>query len=67
MIEQPKGGDWPKLGEVIEEFVDRASLENKIIWERKLRLHIKPKPDWLPESLWKKLLSLLLTQSEAGK
>lgn len=63
MIEQPTGGDWPEIGEVIDELVHKAVIEKAVIWEDHLRLHIKPKPAWCPDRLWAKLLNLVLIQS----
>ena len=52
MIKQPQGGDWPKLGKVIDEYVHKVDLDGRLLWEEKLRLHIKPRPAWCPETLW---------------
>lgn len=57
------------LGKVIEELLYKATYgpegENTI-WEHKLRLHLKPKPNWCPDKLWAKLVSLVLVQSKQG-
>lgn len=63
MIEQPKGGDWGKFGEVIEELAHKNWLRESEEWEKKLRLHIKPKPEWCPSPLWKKLVNLVVIQT----
>lgn len=63
MINQPIGGDWQKLGEVIDEYVHKVTIDKAIIWEEHLRLHIKPRPKWCPENLWRKLVALVLIQS----
>ena len=33
-------------------------------WESHLRLHIRPKPLWMPTAVWKWLINLLLMQTE---
>jgi hypothetical protein len=66
-IEQPQGGDWPKLGEVIEEYVHKVDLQGKLIWEEHLRLHINVRPKWCPEKLWQKLVCLVVNQSVVRK
>lgn len=67
MIQQPTGGDWPKLGDVIDEYVHAVDLRGKVIWEEHLRLHIKPRPQWCPEKLWARLVNLVVNQSVARK
>jgi hypothetical protein len=66
-IKQPTHGDWPKFGKVIEEYVSRVTLNEKLIWEEKLRLHIKPKPSWCPEKLWQKLVVMVVHQTSERK
>jgi len=67
MIEQPQGGDWPTLGEVIDEYVHKVDFQGKLIWEEHLRLHLKPRPKWCPEKLWIRLVNLVITQSSQRK
>ena len=56
-------GDWPILGTVIDDYIHRVDFEGRKVWEEHLRLHIKPKPSWMPLKLWSHLLTLILTQS----
>ncbi len=36
----------------------------KTLWEHKLQLWLKPKPSYIPEKLWIKLVGLVLYQTE---
>ena len=44
----------------IEEIINKASEKQAIQIEEYIRLHIQPKPKWLPEFVWKKILHRLL-------
>lgn len=52
------------IGRAIAEQVILISGKHMSAWERILRLHIKPRPKWLPAVLWAKLIKLVLVQSE---
>ncbi len=52
------------FGKIIEEYVAKTAIGHAIIWEEKLRLHVKPKPAWCPDLLWAKICSLVLVQSK---
>lgn len=53
-----------ELGAVIAEQVQRVTLGQRVAWERVMRLHIKPRPRWLPDWCWRRVLATLLVQSE---
>ena len=55
------------LGRVIAEQVQIVRHDQMTAWERVLRLHVKPKPGWVPAALWSKILSLVLIQSESPR
>ena len=38
----------------------------KTLWEHKLKLWLRPKPQWCPNKLWVKLVSLVLLQTIEG-
>lgn len=52
------------LGKIIAEQTQKATMEGMTLWERVLRLHVKPRPKWCPVPLWKKVVNLVLIQSE---
>lgn len=55
------------LGKIIDEMVYKVTSGpngQHTLWEKKMRLHIKPKPAWCPDKLWAKLVSLVVIQSE---
>lgn len=51
------------LGKVIAEQTQRITSEQGLAWERVLRLYIRPKPAWMAEALWKKIVNLVVVQS----
>lgn len=55
--------DWQKIGEIIAQQTQRVTMDKAVLWEDVLRLHIKPKPAWMPMSVWAKLLDMVLIQS----
>ena len=56
-----------ELGKVIEELTYKIQMDKASIWEEKLKLHMKPKPSWMPTSLWAKIVNLVLIQSVERK
>lgn len=48
---------------VIEEMVCTITYDKVALWEVKLKLHMKPKPKWMPKRVWAKLVSLVLFQT----
>lgn len=48
----------------MKKIVEKASEEMAQKVERYIELHIRPKPWWLPDFLWKKLLGKLLILDE---
>ena len=44
----------------IEKIINKALESQAVQIEEYVRLHIQPKPKWLPDFLWKKILSRLL-------
>jgi hypothetical protein len=55
------------FGIVIAEQVQRVTFERNDAWERVLRLHVRPKPAWMPSGLWVHIMSLVLVQSVQGQ
>ena len=56
--------DLDGLGEVIAEQTHAIIVEHRTAWERVMRLHIKPRPAWCPEPVWRELVALVVVQSE---
>lgn len=56
-----------EFGKIIAEQTQRIQMEQTEAWERVLRLHIRPKPAWMPERLWAHLLNLVLHQTVTKK
>ena len=51
-------------GKTIEEITIKIVHQQKTLWEQKLRLHMRPKPAWMPPRLWAHIVGLVLVQSE---
>ena len=54
------------LGKVLDELHIKISAEHskgRLVWEEKLRLHLRPKPKWCPDGLWAKIVGLVVVQS----
>lgn len=50
------------LSKVIVQEAYRFQFEKMTLWEEKLRLVIKPKPDWCPTWLYQWAINLVLKQ-----
>ena len=48
----------------VEMFTDKLSEKMVIQIERYVKLHIQPRPKWLPDFIWKKILKRLLWMQE---
>jgi hypothetical protein len=59
--------DLDGLGTILDEKVFKITCDlgnrKATLWEETLRLHLKPKPDWVPDRLWAKIVNLVVTQS----
>lgn len=53
--------------EIIEEQVERSAKELSIKIERYIRLHIRPKPKYLPRFIWEALLQRMLVLEQFDK
>jgi len=42
--------------------VEAARTKGLKLWEERLQLWIRPKPDWIPKHIWQWLISLILVQ-----
>lgn len=51
------------LGKVLDEVVFKFSHEQSVIWEERLRLHLRPRPYWMPKRLWCVIVNLVVLQS----
>lgn len=55
-------------GGVMQDFLNDyvAKQVNKINenWETTLRLHVKPRPIWMPRFVWSRLVALVFIQTE---
>ena len=60
------GANPDPLGKVLEELVVRFQAEKRTLWEEKVRLHLKPRPQWLPEWAWRRMVRTVLVQSVEG-
>lgn len=61
--------DLENLGKIVDQLVYKVIYGpegESVLWEHKLRLHLRPKPAWCPLRLWAKLVSLVLVQSYEG-
>lgn len=52
-----------QLGSIVTELTYKMAHEKATLWEERLRLHVKPKPAWMPDSLWQKIVGMVLVQS----
>jgi hypothetical protein len=59
--------DLESLGNVIAEQVQRIDFQRGDAWERVLRLHLRPRPTWMPDKLWGHIVSLVVIQSVQGQ
>lgn len=56
--------DLDNMGKVIDELHYKITDGRATVWETKLRLHLKPKPDFIPQRLWAKIVNLVVVQSD---
>lgn len=54
-----------EMGKVLDELNIKIQM-GKLVWEERLRLHLNPKPKWLSDSLWHRLVQLVVSQSIKG-
>lgn len=52
------------MNDVMGKMVAEAHYRVTQHWEQILRLHIKPRPAWIPETLWRKIVCLVFEQSQ---
>jgi len=52
------------FGGVLDGLAYTVSFQRARAWEEVLKLHIRPKPWWMPMLVWKRLISLVLIQSQ---
>jgi len=43
--------------------VEAAHSKGMKLWEERLHLWIRPKPNWMPSAIWNWMLSVVLTQN----
>lgn len=51
-----------ELDNIIDELNIKIHMGH-LVWEEKLKLHLRPKPKYLSDELWAKIVSLVLIQS----
>ncbi len=59
--------DFDAFGKVIAELQYKCTYGPEgmyTLWEKKLRLCVKPKPSFIPDKLWAKLVNMVLIQLE---
>jgi hypothetical protein len=47
---------------LLAELSNWASGESARLWEEEISLHINPKPTWMPEELWRRMVQMVLRQ-----
>lgn len=58
--------DVSKPGSVLDEMVFAVSVERARVLEERLRMIVRPKPRWLPEFIWRRVLARLLYIEHSG-
>jgi hypothetical protein len=53
------------LGKTLDEFHIQIHMGH-LMWEEKLKLHLRPRPSWCSQSVWGKIVSLVVVQSVQG-
>lgn len=51
------------LPEQVTGLAIQITTEKAILWEEHLKLYIKPRPAFIPEAMWIKMLDLVLFQT----
>ncbi len=51
------------IGTLVDELTYKVIHEKASLWEEKLKLYIKPKPTWMPMTIYKLLLDLVFIQT----
>ena len=54
----------PSIEQTIASHVQRVAHQNAVAWEAVLRLHIKARPRWMPEWCWRRVVNMVVIQSE---
>lgn len=50
---------------VLDEFIVRIAHERAVVVEERIALHVRPRPRWMPEYAWRRLLArMLVVRSE---
>jgi hypothetical protein len=65
MIIHP-GANPDPLGKVLDELVVKFQAHKRTLWEDRMRLHLKPKPRFIPEWAWRRMVRAVLVQSVEG-
>ena len=55
--------DHDALGTQVTEMVYRVAIQKQTAWEERMRLYIKPRPRWMPERVWRRLVQLVFVQT----
>ena len=53
-----------RIGELIAEQTQKVIINQAVAWEEVLRLYVKPKPNWITDAMWKRLINLVVVQSQ---
>jgi hypothetical protein len=54
------------MSRVLDEYVERLLVNQAVIRETRLRVLLAPKPWWLPEFVWRRVVARLLVIEESA-
>lgn len=52
------------MTDLLDSWTQQVILNDAVITERRMELHIQPRPSWLPEKIWRRVLARLLVLNE---
>jgi hypothetical protein len=55
------------MDKLITELTYKITHEKGVLWEERLKLYMKPKPNWMPDRVWAKIVGLVLYQTIENK
>ena len=48
------------MSQILDDFILKVQIDRARVIEERLRLVVQPKPRWLPQRIWERVLSRLL-------
>lgn len=49
---------------VLDEWVQKVVTADRVVTERALALYMRPKPTWMPKWAWRRMVGMVLLQTE---